>query len=400
MRILVLSWREIANPRAGGAEVVTFEHMRRWAADGHQVTLFTAGYPGAPGRGERDGVQIVRRGTESSVHLAAQHWYRRLRRHPDIVVDEVHGVPFGAAGYAAVPVVGWIYEVAQSIWFRMYPFPIAAAGRFLEAAALRWYALADVPFITDSRSTATDLMALGVARFNIEVIEPAIARSPLCAFPEKEGKPTIIVVGRLVRMKGVHDAILAFSLVRARLPSCRLWIVGSGPDAYVSELYRLSSQLGLGDSVRFLGRVSEDEKYRLLARAHILVHPSQREGWGINVIEANAMATPTIAYRVAGLSDSVLDGRTGLLCPHGRPDGLANAILSLFASPERYRTMQRSALDWSGQFTWGGAAARSTALLQRVAEGQAVGRGYFGRRRLSKRVGYSLKSFLANRARS
>ena len=369
MRILICSWRDIGNPRAGGAERVTFEHARRWVAAGHQVTLFTAAYPGAAAEDTLAGIRVVRRGGETTVHLAAQHWYRRQRPRPDLVVDEIHGLPFGAAAYAGVPVVAWIYEVARDIWFRMYPLPLAAAGWTLEAAALRRYARTGVPFVADSRSTAADLAALGAAPGRLTVIEPAIDRAPLAQPAAKEPLPTLMFLGRLVRMKGVEDAIAALAALRRRLPACRLWIVGGGEPAYVVELRALAGRLGLASAVEFAGRVPEEEKYDRLSRAHLLLHPSQHEGWGINVIEANAVGTPAVAYAVPGLRDSIRDGVTGALCPPGRPATLAAAAAALLANPSRYATMQREALAWSRRFTWDAAAAQSLALFSRLTSG-------------------------------
>jgi len=70
------------------------------------------------------------------------------------------------------------------------------------------------------------------------------------------------------------------------------------------------------------------ERRRLLARAWVLVNPSVREGFGLNVLEANALGTPCVAYNVAGLRDSVIDGKTGLLVKeNGDAEKLAEAII-------------------------------------------------------------------------
>ena len=370
MRIVLFSWRDIGNPRAGGAEIATFEHMRHWATAGHQVTLFTARYPGAAVEDRRAGVHVVRRGSQLTVHIAAQHWYRHLRVRPDLVVDEVHGVPFGALAYAKTPVVAWIYEVARDIWFRMFPLPVALAGRLVEAATLHWYARQQVPFVADSQSTANDLTAVGVSPTRLTVIEPAIRPVPLDTLTEKERTPTLLFVGRLVRTKGVEDAIQALLLVQQRHPACQLWIIGRGPGAYEVQLRHLVNQLGLAGSVHFLGRVDDAEKLQRMQRAHLLIHPSQREGWGINVIEANAMGTPAVAYRVPGLRDSIVDGETGLLSGYGRPSQLAASVCSLLEAPDKYEAMRRTGLQWSRRFTWEAAADRSLRLLTRVVAEQ------------------------------
>jgi glycosyltransferase involved in cell wall biosynthesis len=85
-----------------------------------------------------------------------------------------------------------------------------------------------------------------------------------------------------------------------------LVIAGDGP-----ETGRLRAMAG--QSVTFTGRVSEEEKHRLLSAAWILVHPAMIEGWGIVVAEAALRSTPAIGFAVPGLKDSVLHGQTGLL---------------------------------------------------------------------------------------
>lgn len=365
VRVLVLSWRDIHNPSAGGAERFTFEHMRRWAATGHDVTLFTASYPGAPAESQLAGIRVVRRGSENTVHLAAQQWFRRQTPAPDVIVDEIHGIPFCSApwAYPGVPVVALLHEVLRDVWFSMRSLPVAVAGYLIEAATLRAYARRNIPFLTVSASTAADLSALGVPPASITVVANGIGCPPVHELPGKDADPTLVAVGRIVRSKRLEDAIHALRLVRGNFPRARLWIIGAGTPEYVAELHQLTARLGLSDAVAFLGRVSEEEKFRRLARAHVLVHPSQREGWGINVIEANAMGTPAVGYRVPGLRDSVVHDETGLLCAYRQPAALAALIGTLLSSPERYRRMQQAALRWSKRFSWDVAAEQSLRLL-------------------------------------
>jgi len=368
VRVVVFSWRDIQNPRAGGAERLTYEHLRRWAAAGHNVTLLTARYAGVSDEQEIEGIRIVRRGGPYTVHIAAQHWYRRRRPRPDVVVDEIHGLPFLALAYAGVPVVALIHEVARDIWFSMYPPPVAVGGYAAEAAALRWYARNKVPFLVNSPSTAADLSAIGVARANMVIAEPAIDRPWLEQLPTKETTPTLVYLGRLVRMKGVEDVIHALAQVRRTLPECRLWILGAGAPLYEAALRGVAAELDVGAAIQFMGRVDEEEKFRLLGRAHLLLHASRHEGWGINIMEANAMGTPAVAYNVPGLRDSVRGGQTGVLCRYGRVDELAASAISLLQRTEDYQAMQRNAITWSTRFSWDVAAERSLGLLTSLAQ--------------------------------
>jgi glycosyltransferase involved in cell wall biosynthesis len=110
--------------------------------------------------------------------------------------------------------------------------------------------------------------------------------------------PTFAFVGRLSPNKRPQDALRAFELVQRSVPEARLWVLGSGPLEH--QLRRRAPQ-----NVEFLGRVGESEKLDRMARAHALVVTSVREGWGLVVTEAASVGTPSIAYNVPGLRDSV-----------------------------------------------------------------------------------------------
>ena len=73
-----------------------------------------------------------------------------------------------------------------------------------------------------------------------------------------------------------------------------------------------------------------------MRRSHLLLHTSKREGWGLNVIEANAMGTPAAVYPVAGLRESTLDNETGVVSREETPQSLAARINDLVTSPNLY----------------------------------------------------------------
>src|SRR3989344_7936207 len=101
MKILLLNWSDIKNPDSGVAEVLTHEIEKRWVAAGHEVTQFCSKFPGAKSHESVDGVTIIREGSpiirdpHIPVHLAAYRWYKRHGQGVfDIVIDEIHGIPF------------------------------------------------------------------------------------------------------------------------------------------------------------------------------------------------------------------------------------------------------------------------------------------------------------------
>jgi glycosyltransferase involved in cell wall biosynthesis len=129
-----------------------------------------------------------------------------------------------------------------------------------------------------------------------------------------------------------------------------LTIVGTGE--VETELKQMAHQAGLTERVTFTGSVAEAEKNAHLRRAHVLVHTSIREGWGLNVIEANAMGTPAIVYPVGGLVDSTLHDETGLITSTETPEAVADALISLSPQPQKYDCLRVRAWERAKSFQW------------------------------------------------
>jgi glycosyltransferase involved in cell wall biosynthesis len=82
------------------------------------------------------------------------------------------------------------------------------------------------------------------------------------------------------------------------------------------------------------------------------VCPSEKEGWGLTVIESNALATPVVASDAPGLRDSVRDGETGFLVPIGDDRACAQSIDALLSDDALWRRVASAALEWSRRFDW------------------------------------------------
>src|SRR5262249_58020409 len=117
-----------------------------------------------------------------------------------------------------------------------------------------------------------------------------------------------------------------------------LTIVGSGESE--SELRQSAHRPELAAHITFTGQLSEEQKNAELRCAHLLLHTSMREGWGLNVIEANAMGTPAVVYPVGGLVDSTLHNETGIVSPAETPQSLADCLIQLAASPDKYQRLR------------------------------------------------------------
>jgi glycosyltransferase involved in cell wall biosynthesis/O-antigen/teichoic acid export membrane protein len=297
MRILIFTWRDLAHTKAGGAEIYTNNVAREWVRAGHDVTLFCAAVEGRPEKQEDGGVHIIRRGTRFSVYREAKRFYlREGRGNFDLVIDEGNTRPFLAPKWVEdTPVTALTFQVCRELWRYQMPFPLSFIGRYwLEPKWLRAYV--NTPTVTISESSKESLEAYGLKR----VVVVPIGQNPLRTRPNvpRESRPTIVFVSRLEAHKRPNDAIRAFEVLRERMPEAVMWIIGSGP---MEDELRRSAPEG----VVFLGKVSPERKLERLARAHVLVATSVREGWGLVISEAASVGTPSIAYDVAGLRDSV-----------------------------------------------------------------------------------------------
>ncbi len=364
--ILVLNWRDITHPQAGGAEKVTHEIVRRWVLWGHRVTLFCAAYPGAAAEELIDGVQVVRRGRQHTVHWEAYQYYRRgLRGHYDVVIDEVNTIPFFAPLYAREPVIMFIHQLAREVWRYEAPFPLSTVGYRAEPFYLQAYQR--TPIMTVSQSTEDDLRGLGL-RGPFYVIPEAVDTVPLDPLPSIETKElqlTLAFVGRVVPSKRVDHIIRSLAVVhRTGARDAQLWIIGGWDDAYRQELNKTIAVLGLEDHVTFFGHVDNTLKEYLLARAHMLVMTSVREGWGLVVSEANRLGTPAVVYDVPGLRDSTRHQETGLVCERNTPIALGYTIASLHASPALYVEIRECAWATAKTLNWDKSAREAWQVVE------------------------------------
>jgi glycosyltransferase involved in cell wall biosynthesis len=363
VRILILNWRDVRSPKAGGAEILTHEIARRLIQRGHQVTWFTSRPPSLPREEEIDGIRVVRRGSELTTRFYAPKFARRLDA--DVVVEEVNTLPYFSSGWSRAPAILLIMQLARDIWWYEAPRLLAPVGFAAEPLYLRAYR--NVNAITISDSSLHDLRRLGLRR-DISVIPVSVSMPALPELPPKTPKGKLVFVGRLVPSKRVLHAIRALAELRKARPTATLAIVGSGPE--LDKAKELASRLGVSDAVSFHGRVTEEEKIDALQSSDVVIACSVREGWGLTVTEAARRGTPAAAYDVPGLRDSILDGRTGVLTAPA-PASLAAAAESLLRDPIRYERIRHAAWDRARQLSWERTTDAFEHALQKASSGRS-----------------------------
>ena len=198
-------------------------------------------------------------------------------------------------------------------------------------------------FLTVSDSTAENLQRMRVGRDRIRQICNGVEEPDPSAPRSRD--PLFLAFGRLADYKRLDLLLRLWDRVR-HVVGGKLVIAGDGP-----ERPRLEALAGPG--VVFTGRVSDQEKHRLMCSAWLFLHPALIEGWGIVVAEAAIRGTPAVAFDVPGLRDSVVHGQTGMLV---QTEGqFASAWASLAIDQRRREQLGRAARTRALQLHWSAA---------------------------------------------
>lgn len=383
--VLLLCWRDTGHPQGGGSETYLQRIGAQLAACGVAVTLLTARYPGAPRREVLDGVTVSRAGGRYSVYIWAmlamvgarlgRFGFGPLRgTRPDVVVDTQNGIPFLASLIFGRRAIVLVHHCHREQWPVAGPL-LGRLGWFVESRLSPWVNRRN-QYVTVSLPSARDLIALGVDRRQVAIVRNGIDPAP-DLIGERAQWPRVVVLSRLVPHKQIEDALEAIARLRPTTPGLHLDVVGDG--WWRQHLLDCVRDHGIEDAVTFHGHVDDDTKHRILQRAWVQLLPSRKEGWGLAVIEAAQHGVPTIGYRSAGgLSDSIIDGVTGLLV--GDRAELIDNLERLLGDPVLRGQLGVKAQLRSDEFSWSQSTDAMASVLESVSAGHIVN-GLIERRR-------------------
>lgn len=374
--MLLLGWRDTGHPQGGGSEAYLQRIGAQLADAGVAVTLRTARYPGAPRRDSLDGVTVSRGGGPYSVYVwaglamvAARVGLGPLRRaRPDVVIDTQNGIPFLARLAYGKRSVLLVHHCHREQW------PVAGrrTGRF------GWFVESRLSpalhrrnqYVTVSLPSARELTELGVAPAQIAVVRNGVDEAPQASLTaQRSATPRVAVLSRLVPHKQIEDALDAVAVLRRRIPDLHLDIVGGG--WWEQRLVDHAAALGIAEAVTFHGHIDDEAKHHVVQQSWVHLMPSRKEGWGLAVIEAAQHGVPTIGYRSSGgLTDSVVDGVTGLLVDG--PDELVDGLRRLLTDRVLRDELGAKARSRSAEFSWVLSADAMRTVLESVHEGRYV----------------------------
>lgn len=152
------------------------------------------------------------------------------------------------------------------------------------------------------------------------------------------GRRIVFSLGRLDRRKGFNTVVKCMPNIRKKIPDVLYVIAGQGPMSV--RLEKLVDELDLHDSVRLVGRISDEDVVNYMAACDVFAMPNRKEtdgtveGFGIVFLEANCCCKPVIAGRSGGAVDAVEHNRTGLLVDPYSQQSIEDAIETLLTNPQ------------------------------------------------------------------
>ncbi len=362
MNILAVNWRCIKNPEMGGAEIHFHEIFKRIVKKGHNVTLIAHKFKGAPAKETVDGINIIRIGNKFLFDKQFKSFYKKLNVSYDLIVDDISKIPLFTPKYVKEPIVGILHHIHGTSLYKEIPAPIAYYIINKEKQIPEYYG--STPIFTVSESTRKELIRLGQPENMTDILYNAINHELFGKFEiNKSATPLITYVGRIKKYKNLETIVDAVSILRNKIPELKFIIAGTGDNEEPLKNYVKSKNLT--GKIEFLGYVTEEEKAKLLAEAWLFVTMPLKEGWGITVIEANAMGTPAIGADVPGLQDSIKNNETGLLTPFNNPGLLAEKIQRLIENEHERERLSENARDWASRFSWESSANH---FLQKISD--------------------------------
>lgn len=361
-RVLILNWRDLHNPLAGGGEVHVWRVFEEAVRRGWDVRGICSRFPGASVHEEVEGIPVYRCGTELTYAASVPRAYRQIRRafRPDIVFEVMDKLPLMTPFYVREPSVCFLHHFFGAAAALEVSRPIAWGVQAAER--LVPFVYQTTPFMTGSPSATSELVSMGIPREQIDTLPYGVDRESLGTVP-KSSRPSIVYLGRLRRYKHVDHILRAAAQLQRDFPHLRVDIVGRG-DAE-GTLRALTASLGLESCVRFRGYVSEAEKRRLIGRAWVACLPSRKEGFGLSIPESALCGTPTVGYDVPGVCDAIEHGVTGLLVPYSDERSLVQSVRELLVNQGFRDALASGAAARYADFTWERAAALTLAAMER-----------------------------------
>lgn len=272
-------------------------------------------------------------------------------------IIHIHGYPNLLADYLTI--TGPHHKVPLIITFH---------GSFHQATSLRHYHLKKLhnkcmlkfetfvhKFIAVSYAEKTEVTKRGIPEAKVEVMYNGVSTkySRLKRIrQEKSNEKRILFLGRLASSKNPELLVNAMSHAVKEASDSKLIL--AGPDwGERKKLENMASKLGIRRNIEFMGKVTEEEKSKLLTSCDVFVHPSLQDIFSISILEASAAGLPVVAFNVGGNSEMIANKETGILVNDLNSRALAEAFLMVLRDEEKLQDMgERGRKYVLEKFSW------------------------------------------------
>lgn len=356
LKILWLNHRDPLNPKAGGAERTMQEVLTR-LSEHHNVRALSPSWKKNHYNEEYMGIHFERRKGNVLTHLKALS-----PNDQDVLVEDLaHVVPWFNSMISNHSGTAFFRHLHSRTLSGQVSYPAFKFLSFIEKNYSRIYK--KWPFVTESLQGTIDLQNLGIDPDRIVRIAPGV-NSQYYTPNEKKENPSVVYFGGMRDYKRPTEILYVLKDLINQAPEIKLDMIGIGTSLTLAKV--ITKKLEISEHVNFRGHITNDVLRDILSRAWVNVHTSVAEGWGYSIMEASASGTPTVAYSVPGVSESVKDGVNGTLVPDGNRSELLNAIEDVLNAPKK---MAQSSRHYAEKFSWDDSAKKWEDHLKKVTEG-------------------------------
>jgi glycosyltransferase involved in cell wall biosynthesis len=265
-----------------------------------------------------------------------------------------------------IPVIIWYPDVFVGRWISNVGLISGIMGELVERIVLR---LPWDKIIALSQQTKKKLIQAGVPSSKIEVIYGGADLSLIRSIKAKKYSfPTVCCIARLVGYKRVQDLIQAIYLVKQKLPSVQLIIIGTGPQE--RKLKTLVKRLNLEKQVNFKNNLPYKEVIRILKKSHIFSLPSLVEGFGLVTIETCASGVPYVSADLPITREITHQGKGGLLFQPKDSRDLARKIIRLLTDKKLYKQKIKEGKKLAELYDWSTIAQKTEKVYYQVIQKQ------------------------------
>jgi phosphatidylinositol alpha-1,6-mannosyltransferase len=365
MRLLLITWNY--SPKVGGMETLLSQLVRnlRPYADVHVI-----GPAGQASKDFEQEVNVLRPSQDGLIRFALYAFFTGVHLLRNNAYD---GIMAGSALVTPIVyILGQLFQVPSVIY-------VHGLDLVYSASLYQWMIKYFLPrcawVFANSRASEWEALRRGVSSHCTTVLHPGLDFSEFKIVPDVnsfkkrydlDGRLILLSVGRLAKRKGLVEFVRYSlpSIVRKH-PDAIFVIVGGNPGLSLTHKEDVKAmiqveagRLGLENHVRLLGWIDRQDLVNLYHACDIFVLPAiqipgDMEGFGIVLIEAGAAGKPVVSTKLGGVTDAVVDGKSGILVEAERWEQFSDAILTLLADESMRREMgqfgrgrAKTELDW------------------------------------------------------